>query len=307
MKRTKRMSTKETTDFEINFLGKPSKGNSMRSDLDLLNTPGLDSAGEISTLLDGEAVKTALSKIALPCRDDGAKFTDTRRLDAIAACVGEKWRLLVDGALCRIYARDDFDSKAPAVVVSSHVDMVASRCYAEYGDGLWRGSFDNLITNAAVVACMKQDLFGSNILVAFTGDEEEDSKGADEVVCSLRRRGVKICFVIVTDVTEVGWDEGKHFTIENIFPDDGQPVADLLSRWLPRVSYIDSHPKVVVEGECDEAWQYDEHDLKCCSLCLPCRGDMHSEEGVEVRSISVAIYADVLRRFASAWSSEKGV
>ena len=154
---------------------------------------------------------------------------------------------------------------------------------------------------------MEQGLFGSNILVAFTGDEEEDSKGADEVVQSLRRRGVKIGFVIVADVTEVGWDEGKHFTIENIFPDDGQHVADLLSRWLPCVSYIDSLPKVVVEGECDEAWQYDEHDLKCCSLCLPCRGDMHSEEGVAVRRVSVAVYAEILRRFVNAWNHEKEV
>ena len=113
------MSTRKTTDLEINFLGKPSKGKSRRSFLDLLNTPGLDLTNEISTFLDGEAVKTILGKIALPCRDDGAKFTDTRRLDAIAECVGEKWRLLVDGSLCRIYARDDFDPKAPAVAVRS--------------------------------------------------------------------------------------------------------------------------------------------------------------------------------------------
>ncbi len=57
---------------------------------------------------------------------------------------------------------------------------------------------------------------------------------------------------------------------------------------------------VVVEGEPDEAEQYGEHDLKCCSVCLPCHGDMHSEEGVEVRPISVVIYTEVLRRFANA-------
>lgn len=274
----------------------------MRLDMSLLNTPGLDLSSGIQSLLDCDAVKTTLCKMALPCRDDGMKFTDTRRLDAIAECIGEKWRLLVDGNLCRIYARDDFDPKVSAVVVSSHVDMVATRCYVECDDELWRGSFDNLITNAAVVSCMEQDLFDSNVVVAFTGDEEEDSRGADEVVSVLCQKGIKIGFVIATDVTDVGWDEGKHFTIENIFPDDGQPVADLLSRLLPCVSCIDSHPKVVVEGECDEAWQYDEHDLKCCSVCLPCHGDMHSEEGVIVRSASVAIYADALQRFANASS-----
>ena len=87
------MRTKETTDFEINFLGKPSKGKPMRSTLELLNTPGFDLTSELSTFLDGEAVKTILGKIALSCRDDGAKFTDTRRLDAIAECVGEKYSM----------------------------------------------------------------------------------------------------------------------------------------------------------------------------------------------------------------------
>lgn len=274
-------------------------GRTMRVDMSLLNTPGLDPDGDIRSPWDYAAVKTVLRNIALPCRDDGVKFTDTRRLDAIAACVGEKWRLWVDGNLCRIYAQDGFDPQVPAVVVSSHVDMVASRCYADCGDELWKGSFDNLITNAAVVACMGQSLFRPNVLVAFTGNEEEDSRGADEVVYSLRKKGVRIGFALATDVTDVGWNEGKHFTIENMFPDDGQSVADLLSRWLPFVSDMDMRPKVVVEGECDEAWQYDEHDLKCCSVCLPCHGDMHSEEGVEVRPISVVIYTEVLRRFAN--------
>jgi len=274
-------------------------GRTMRVEMSLLNTPGLDPDGDIRSPWDYAAVKTVLRKIALPCRDDGVKFTDTRRLDAIAACVGEKWRLWVDGNLCRIYAQDDFDPQVPAVVVSSHVDMVASRCYADCGDELWKGSFDNLITNAAVVACMGQSLFRPNVLVAFTGNEEEDSRGADEVVHSLRKKGVRIGFALATDVTDVGWNEGKHFTIENMFPDDGQSVADLLSRWLPFASDMDMRPKVVVEGECDEAWQYDEHDLKCCSVCLPCRGDMHSEEGVEVRPISVVIYTEALRRFAN--------
>ncbi len=255
--------------------------------------------------MDSESIQETLEKIALPCRDDGVKFTDARRLGAIADRVGERWRLFIDGALCKVYARDDFDPRAPVVVISSHVDMVASRCYADCGGETWRGSFDNLITNAVVAECMAQGLFGPGVLVAFTGDEEVDSKGADEVVRSLGRRGVRIGFAIATDVTEVGWGKGKHFTIENIFPDDGQSVANLLSRWLPLVSDLDGRPKVVVEGECDEAWQYDEHDLKCCSVCLPCQGDMHSEEGVAVRRFSVAVYAEALRRFANAWDRQK--
>lgn len=246
-----------------------------------------------------ESIKTIVEKISLPCRDNGISFTDTRRLDAIAKCVKGRWKLLINGHLAKIYHHPDFDPAKPVVVVSSHVDMVANRCYADCNGELWHGSFDNMITNAAVVYNMTEMGFIPNVLVAFTGDEEEDSRGADQVIAALQLKNIKIDFVIVTDVTEVGWNAGKHFTIENIFPDDGQSVATLLSKWLPTISDIDNHPKIVVEAECDEAWQYDEHDMKCCSVCLPCHGDMHSEEGVSVRSDSVAIYAEVLQRLTS--------
>ena len=240
-----------------------------------------------------------LNRIALPCRDNGREFTDTRRLDAIAECLDGRWQLLVNGRLSRIYAHPDFDPSKSAVIISSHVDMVANRCYADCDGELWHGSFDNLVTNAAIVSKMMQMAFSPNVLIAFTGDEEEDSRGADEVVAALRQKGIKIGFVIVTDVTEVGWKAGKHFTIENIFPDDGQAVATLLSKWLVQIADIDMRPKIVVEAEPDEAYQYgDEHDLRCCSVCLPCHGEMHSEEGVVVRGKSVEVYADVLQRLA---------
>lgn len=250
--------------------------------------------------MESNRVKTILNRIALPCRDNGRGFTDTRRLDAIAECLDGRWHLLVKGRLSRIYTHPDFDSSKPAVIISSHVDMVANRCYANCDGELWQGSFDNLITNAAIVSKMMQMGFAPNVLVAFTGDEEEDSRGADEVVASLRLKGIKIGFVVVTDVTEVGWEAGKHFTIENIFPDDGQSVATLLSKWLPQIADIDKRPEIVVEAECDEAWQYDEHDLRCCSVCLPCYGEMHSEEGVVVRGKSVEVYADVLHHLINA-------
>ena len=194
-----------------------------------------------------ESIKAILEKISLPCRDNGGCFTDVQRLDAIAECLKGRWQLLVDGHLAKIYKHPDFDPTKPVVVFSSHVDMVANRCYADCAGELWRGSFDNLITNAAVVSNMVNMGFASNVLVAFTGDEEEDSRGADEVITALRSKNIKIDFIIVTDVTEVGWNVGKHFTIENIFPDDGQSVATLLSKWLPLLSDIDICPKVVVD------------------------------------------------------------
>ena len=76
-------------------------------------------------------LKDVLEKIAFPCRDNGRMFTDTRRLDAIAECLDGRWQLLVNGRLSRIYAHPDFDPSKPVVIISSHVDMVANRCYAD--------------------------------------------------------------------------------------------------------------------------------------------------------------------------------
>ena len=43
-----------------------------------------------------------------------------------------------------------------------------------------------------------------------------------------------------------------------------------------------------------ESREYDEYGLPCCSVCMPCKGDMHSEEGVEIRSAGIKKYAEAL-------------
>ena len=205
-------------------------------------------------------MKELLNRMAVPCRDDGRKFTDDARLKAIACeLVGTQWRVWRSDSLCRIYAREGFDPMKPTLGFSSHVDMVAQRCYADCQGDVWRGSFDNLITNAALVWDMREDLFGPQVLVAFTGDEEEDSHGADQVARILKGHGIPVQFIIATDVTEEGWDEGKSFTIENILPDEGQDVADALCWMLPLVLDLDPAPKVIVEGE---VFAVDHRELK---------------------------------------------
>lgn len=243
-----------------------------------------------------ESVTPILARIAVRGEDDGERFTNTARVDAIAECLKDSgWRLFHDGSLARIYAHHGFDQSKPAVVVSSHVDMVAAHCYADCSGELWKGSFDNLITNAVAVACMKADALAPNVLVAFTGDEEEDSGGADEVAETLEAKGIAVKFVVATDVTEEGWESGKSFTIENVLPEeDEDEQAELANALRASVSAIDPHPCMIVEGEEDEAWEYDEYDLPCCSVCLPCAGDMHSEEGVEIRSSAIEPYAQAL-------------
>lgn len=258
-----------------------------------------DSLGKKDML---ESVKAILAQIAVRGEDDGERFTNTARVDAIAECLkGSGWRLFHDGSLARIYAHHGFNQSKPAVVVSSHVDMVADHCYADCDGKLWKGSFDNLITNAVAVACMKADAFAPNVLVAFTGDEEEESGGADEVAETLEARGVAVKFAVVTDVTSEGWAEGKSFTIENVLPEeDEDEQAELVKELRASVSAIDPRPCMIVEGEQDEAWEYDEYEIPTCSVCIPCAGDMHSEEGVEIRPSAVEPYAQALAAVSRA-------
>lgn len=257
--------------------------------------------------IDSEVVRPILERIAVRGGDDGEKFTNTARVDAIAECLKEsRWKLYHDGDLAKIYARDDFNPKAPVVVVSSHVDMVAERCYAKCDGELWKGSFDNLITNAVIVACMKANAFGANVMVAFTGDEEADDGfgGADEVAETLEEKGIAVKYVVVTDVTEEGWEDEKAFTIENVLPEDDESHQQRMANSLKEaVADIDNAPCVIVDGEPDEAWEYDEYDLPGCSVCMPCRGGMHSEEGVEIRSAGIKAYSEAL--VAVSWKSHE--
>lgn len=245
-----------------------------------------------------EVVRPILERIAVRGEDDGEKFTNTARVDAIAECLKESgWKLYHDGDLAKIYAPSNFDPEQPVVVVSSHVDMVAEQCYVKCDGELWKGSFDNLITNAVIVACMKENAFSDNVMVAFTGDEEAEDGfgGADEVVEALRDRGIYVEYVVATDVTEEGWTDEKAFTIENVLPEDDEAHQQKMAGTLKNtVADIDRDPCIVVDGEPDESWEYDEYDLPCCSICLPCKGDMHSEEGVEIRSAGIKKYAEAL-------------
>ena len=247
-------------------------------------------------MIDSTMIRHILERITVRGADDGERFTDTARVDAIASSLSSSdWRLYVDGALAKIYAHSDFDPKRPVVIVSSHVDMVADRCYADCSGKMWQGTFDNLITNAVVVACMMENSFGTNVLVAFTGDEEDESGGADEVIETLDHKGIAIQRVVVTDVTEEGWENTKSFSIENVLPEGLRTNQQrVIAALRAAVSSIDADPCVVADGEEDEAWEYDEYDLPCCSVCLPCCGDMHSEIGVTIRADSLCDYARAL-------------
>ena len=187
-----------------------------------------------------------------------------------------------------------------------------TKCYTEeLPDGLMRGTYDNSITNAALLHTMLEGRLPCNVLAAFTGDEECFSQGANDVV-AFARKHLNLHHVVVLDVTDMGWEQEADFTIENNFWGEALEKAVIASaeesgyKWCFVPSdedyipiNIDYERVIPVEAEEDESWEYDEHDVACFSLCIPVFGEMHSNKGVYARQKSFERYTYMLEKIAN--------
>lgn len=237
-----------------------------------------------------------LSKISVDCKDNQRHFTVKNRILAIQELLANtSYELLQEGYLCYIYGKKDVRN-SEVILVSSHIDCVFEKVFCTEKDAdHYLGTFDNSITNACVLYDMINDTLPCNVVIAFTGDEEEDSGGAQEVVRVLNRWHCRIKMAIVLDVTEEGWEEGYPFTVENDLGIDIVTGYNIIKSLEP---YNDQY-KLVHDAEPDESWDYDEAEIPCFTLCLPIYGDMHGEEGVLARKTSLPVYCEVLSKLAS--------
>ncbi len=256
-----------------------------------------------------------LSEIALLNKDDGERFTVTDRIDRISMLLKESnYKLAESGDLFRLYSKkpiEDMKMK-PVIVVSTHIDCQSkiTKCFSESVDtGMLRGTYDNLATNAAILSLMHSDSLPENVVVAFTGDEERKSRGAKALVKFLKKNDIAVRHIFVLDVTDCGWNEECDFTIENNFwhDDYGKSIvsfaanSDFKWRFVPSdpndvPSFVPKQNTIYVEAEPDESWEYDEKNMNCCSICVPVKGEMHSNEGVLMREEGYRNYTEGLRR-----------
>jgi len=252
-----------------------------------------------------------LKKISVVNRDDGMVFTDTGRLDVIAELLEPtEYRRLNEHGLFHLYGKKPLDEiTGNVLLISTHVDTERSisRCFTKVKeDGKLIGTFDNMLTNAAALTAMLRGDFPENVLVAFTGDEEEDSVGAIQASRFLQNHSIPF-FVIVLDVSDEGYGVAD-FTIENNCWNKwiaGRVISaakSLGKRWrfVPEDDEeeipLSIPPSLVIlhSADDDESVAYNEKEIDCFSLCAPTRGFMHSDAGITTTVSAYKAYITAL-------------
>lgn len=262
-----------------------------------------------------------MEKLGVECRSNknGFKLGKTDRIDNIRELLQDSGyhEVLLSGV--QIW-RKDFSSPID-VIVSSHVDTVESitKCSSVLDDeGYYTGTYDNAGTNSAAVIAMLEKEIPSNVVFAFTSEEETGRclgmKQMLEYALSMNYN--PIC--IALDVTYEGYDEGNLFTVENLSSGNkknedmefinkvGQWMMDIEPDGTERVStfvrlHKDAIPKNLDKdyiskdaGWFDEGQAYAKAGMRTFSFCLPCEGSMHSNRGVSVREPGFEGYVNSL-------------
>ncbi len=238
-----------------------------------------------------------LQHVTVDCKDNQHEFIVRDRIDVIESLLSNSsYKLVNRGKLSLIYAKQSIDNKS-VILVSSHIDCVYDKLFCkELENGFLHGTFDNSLTNCCILYDMLLDNLEDNVVIAFTGDEEYDSNGAKEVIRSLKRHNARIAFSVVLDVTEVGWEKKCPFTIENDLGVDietGYEIIKEFKAWGYNYEFVH-------DAEPDESWEYDEADIPCLTLCIPIKGDMHSDAGCFSRKESLPIYSEAIVKLLKA-------
>lgn len=228
-----------------------------------------------------------LKAVTVDCKDNGKEFTVTDRVTVIEHLLkGTDYRVIAREPLSLIYAKCEFSAGDSVVLVSSHIDCLYDSCYCD-GDGDYlRGTFDNSVGNAAILFLMIQGKLPDNVVVAFTGDEEQNSQGAVQTVIALGRLQCEIKYALVLDVTNTGWNSGAHFALEN---DSG---IDLFTahRIVDSIEALDAKYAFKHDAEPDESWDYNDYGIPSLSVCVTVDGFLHGNAGVLLRKDSLSSY-----------------
>lgn len=232
-----------------------------------------------------------LNAVTVDCKDNGKEFVADDRISVIERLLdGSAYKVVAREPLALVYAKRDVCEGDSVVVVSSHVDCLYSSCFCNDEGDFLRGTFDNSFGNAAILWQMLAGILPDNVVVAFTGDEERDSRGAVQTVLALGKMHCNVDFALVLDVTNVGWECGANVTLENDLGVDiitAHSIVEAVRKC--NAEYAFEH-----NAEPDESWDYNGYGIPALSLCIPAKGDLHSDSGVLLRKSDFIPYCNAL-------------
>ncbi len=190
-----------------------------------------------SAIHNTEMFKT-LQKIALPQRDNGEKFYVNERLDAIRERLEDSgYHEVYAGDLTSVWSKKPLEElsgiEMPGMI-TAHIDIVKG-IKKPYADNIltsnigliMKGTYDNLICDAALVEVMRGGNVPDNVFFCFDGDEETGNcRGFKEASKWIEEQcGTKAAWAIATDVTDEGffgengnsdYKDHKDISIENL-------------------------------------------------------------------------------------------
>mgnify|MGYP003300958836 CR=1 FL=1 len=238
-----------------------------------------------------------LKAVTVDCKDDGTAFVVSRRLEVIERLLdATPYRLVAREPLALLFAKKRLNKGDSVVLVSSHIDCVYDSCFCSDEGEFLRGTFDNSFGNAAVLWAMMRGELPDDVVVAFTGDEECDSRGAVQTVLSLGRLQCNVGFALVLEVTNVGWESEAHFALENDLGIDLRTAHSIVEAAEGSGAiYAFEH-----NAESDESWNYADYGIPSLTLSMPVCGNMHSDEGVLLRKKGIGSYCRALQLIVDA-------
>lgn len=221
-----------------------------------------------------------MKALCVPSYSNSNGFTEDEKRIVMRDLLKDSGYTEHEGTLTSVWTKGDNIT----TLVSTHIDMVhaITQPFAELNDGIYTGTWDNLITNSVIVSLMMNNDFSNNVALAFDGEEESCSfAGLKEAIDYFENKGILLQHVITTDVTHEAYDTNCAVSIENMNCNETEN-EDMLSKIYRVFGDGFYFPQF---GAPDEAYllkRLSRH-IPGFSYCIPSSGPMHSNAGMTVK------------------------
>ena len=254
-------------------------------------------------------IKEVLEQIAKPARSNKNGFYDLSKLEAIEQLLQAQqspFTCIQKTNYTWMFGKREPIEGENVVLVSTHADIVTSivNPFSELDEetGYFKGTYDNLSTNAMCTSLMINQDLPENVFFAFNAEEETGRcLGAADALSYIKATTKKEPIVLALDVTDEGYENDRLFTVEGLHGANEFSRRKMIEILLSTEGTTQSFEILKLKKKDDmscipEAYQNEEttvfdesiyyagQNCNSCSLCLPGDGQMHNEQGFYVKA-----------------------